>query len=304
MASKVFKSEAARGRIAGWYDRFLTRANVPVEHQTVATAHGPNHVLLAGDPANPPLVCLHGALASSAHLLGELTPLVERYRLILVDVPGQSVRAPEVRLPLNDDSFPRWLLEVLDGLGLGDIHLLGVSWGGNVAWKTAALVPDRVRRLILMVPAGIVAGPVWAGITRMALPLAMYRLFPTERRLRKFLGGLLTTWDDDWANYLGDAFRDYNLDMRIPPRATDADLRRLTMPTLVLGARDDVSFPGEKLIRRVTGAIPRVETEVIDGAHCPATTPEFRAWTAGRFTRFLEADRTARVGAVSQEART
>jgi 2-hydroxy-6-oxonona-2,4-dienedioate hydrolase len=304
VGSKVFKSEAARERIAGWYDRFLARANVPVEHQTVATIHGPSHVLLAGDPSQAPLVCLHGALASSAHLLGELRPLVERYRLGLVDVPGQSVRAPEVRLPLTDDSFPRWLLEVLDGLGLGDIHLLGVSWGGNVAWRTAALAPDRVRRLVLMVPAGFVTGPVWAGITRMGLPLAMYRMFPNERRLHKFLGGLLTTWDDDWANYLGDAFRDYNLDMRVPPRATDAELRGLTMPTLVIGARDDLSFPGEKLIRRVTGRIPRVETELIDGRHCPPTTPEFRAWTAERVARFLDADRTARVAPVSRVART
>ncbi|HVK13443.1 MAG TPA: alpha/beta fold hydrolase [Gemmataceae bacterium] len=304
MATTVFRNDAARQRIAGWYDRFLARANVPVEHRTVPTAQGPSHVLFAGDPAGPLLVCLHGALASSAHLLGELVPLAARFRLVLVDVPGQSVRAPEVRLPLDDDTFPRWLLEVLDGLELADVHLLGVSWGGSIARKTASLAPDRVRRLVLMVPAGLVTGPVWAGLTRMGVPLAMYRLFPTERRLRKFLGGLLTTWDDDWAGYLGDAFRDYNLDMRVPPRATDDDLRALPMPTLVIAGRHDLSFPGEKLIRRVTGRIPRVETELIDARHCPPTTPEFRAWTAERVTRFLTADRTPAVGAVSEEART
>jgi pimeloyl-ACP methyl ester carboxylesterase len=145
-----------------------------------------------------------------------------------------------------------------------------------------------VRRLVLLVPAGIVSGPLLKGITKMAIPLLRYRLFPSERRLKRFFTPLFTTWDDDWARYMGDAFRDFVLDLRIPPLATDEELRGLTMPTLVIGAGEDVSFPGEKLLKRVRAVVPNVETELLtESRHSPPFTPEFRTWLADRVTRFL-----------------
>ena len=86
----------------------------------------------------------------SAHLLSELGPLLHRFRVIAPDLPGQSVRGPQVRLPLDDDSNGRRLLDVLDGLGLSEVNLFGVSWGGFVARLTASMAPDRVRRLALL----------------------------------------------------------------------------------------------------------------------------------------------------------
>ena len=202
-AQRIFKSDEARARLAEWYDKFLAKIDGPVERREVPTAQGPSHVLLAGDPANPPLVCLHGSLASSAHLLSELTTLLARYRLILPDLPGQSVKGPQVRMSYKDDSLARWVVEVLDGLGVGTFDLLGVSWGGFAARMTATFIPDRVRKLVLLVPAGVVTGPVWKGITQMAIPLTLYKLFPSERRLKRFFTPLFTTWDDDWAGYMG-----------------------------------------------------------------------------------------------------
>jgi pimeloyl-ACP methyl ester carboxylesterase len=286
--TRIFKSDAAHTRLVAWYDRFLAKLKAPVERREVPTALGPSHVLLAGDPSNPPLVCLYGSLASSAHLLSELQSLLDGYRLVAPDLPGQSPLGPPVRVSYKDDTLPRWVTEVADGLCLNEFALLGVSWGGFAARATATLAPARVRRLVLLVPAGVVSGPVWKGITRMAIPLLLYRLFPSERRLKRFFTPLFTTWDDDWAGYMGDAFRDFVLDLRIPPVATDAQLRGLTMPTLVIGAGEDVSFPGEKLLKRVKAVVPNVETELpAESRHCPPFTPGFRTRLADRVTRFL-----------------
>ncbi len=289
MGTTIFKSDAARVRLAGWYDKFLGRVTVPVVHREVPTALGPSHVLVAGDDSLPTLVCLHGSLASSAHLLSELQLLASRFRLVLPDLPGQSARGPQIRLPLNDDSLARWLLEVCTGLRVTQFDLLGVSWGGFVARKAATANPDRVRRLVLLVPAGIVGGSVWAGLTRMAYPMTMYRLRPSEERLRRFVEQLFTNWDDDWAHFMGDAIRDFKLDLRIPPTATDAELRGLTMPTLVVAAGDDISFPGQKLLKRVETLVPNVQTELLASSkHSPPTTDEFRKWLADRVTTFLQ----------------
>lgn len=287
-AARIFKSDEAKARLAEWYDRFLAKIPGPVERREVPTAYGPSHVLLAGDPANPPLVCCHGSLASSAHLLSELVPLLSRYRLIGLDLPGQSVKGPPVRMNYKDGSLAKWVVEVIDGLGLERFDLLGVSWGGFAARVTASLVPQRVKKLVLLVPAGVVTGPVWKGVTQMAIPLTLYKLFPSERRKKRFFNALFTSWDNDWADYMGDAFRDFVLDLRIPPTATDAQLRGLTMPVLVVGAAHDVSFPGAKLLSRVKAVVPNVETELLaDSKHSPPFTPEFREWLAERVTRFL-----------------
>ena len=290
MADTVWKNEAARVRLEEWFERFRGRVPGPIESRAVPTRLGPSHVLLAGPAAGPPIVAVHAMRTGSAHLLSELGPLLDRFRVIAPDLPGQSVRGPQVRLPLGDDSHARWLLDVFDGLGLGAVDLFGVSWGGFVARQTATVAPERVRRLALLVPAGIVNGSHWKSLTRMAVPLIRYRLWGSERNLRRFLDPLLTTWDPDWAGYMGDTLRHLQTDLRIPPLATDDELRRLTMPVLVLGAAEDISFPGERLVRRVKELVPHADAEVIPRCkHCPPTTPEFRSWLADRLAAFFGA---------------
>lgn len=291
MGKTVWRNEAARGRLEAWYDRFRDRIPGPTESREVPTACGPSHVLLAGPTDGPPLVCLHAMRTGAAHLVSELGPLVSRFRIIAPDLPGQSVRGPQTRLPLIDDSHARWLLELLDGLGLGTVDLFGVSWGGFVARQTASVAPERIRRLALLVPAGIANGSHWKGLTQMALPLIRYRLWRTERNLRRLLDPLFTTWHPDWAGYTGDAVRDMPIDPRIPPLATDAELQRLTMPLLVLGASDDISFPGAAVVARFRSQVPNVDGEIIpECKHCPPTTDEFRTWLGQRLTRFLEGE--------------
>lgn len=288
MQKFVWKDEAGRVRLEEWYERFRRRVAVPVEGREVSTRLGPSHVLVAGPADGPTLVCLHAMRTGAAHLLSELGLLLEHFRVYAPDQPGQSVRGPQVRLPLDDDSHARWLLDVLDGLGLGTVNLFGVSWGGFVARLTASTAPERVSKLALLVPAGIANGSHWKGLTRMALPLMRYRLWRSERNLRRFLDPLLTTWDADWASYMGDTLRDMPMDLRVPPLATDDELRRLTMQVLVLGAADDISFPGAAVVRRVKAVLPNADAEVIPACkHCPPTTDEFRAWLAQRLGKFL-----------------
>jgi 2-hydroxy-6-oxonona-2,4-dienedioate hydrolase len=287
MASPVFRDAAARARMAAWYERFLQRIPGPTESRTVPTRFGENHVLVAGPENGVPLLCLHAMRTGSAHFLSELGPLLDRVRIFAPDLPGQSVRGLDLRLPF-DDSHARWLLDILDGLKLDVISLFGVSWGGYVARQTAALAPERFPRLALLVPAGIVNGSHWKGLTRMAIPWMRYRWSPSEKNLRRFLDPLLTTWDEQWAKFMGESLADMPMDLRIPPLASDEELKRLTMPVLAMGASDDISFPGAALVRRIQTLLPHAECEVIPNCkHCPPTNDEFRGWLANRLSKFL-----------------
>lgn len=283
MNHSIFKNEAAKERMEDWYGQFLKRAGIPTESKNVSTSYGVNHVLTAGDPSGPPLVCLHSMMTGSAHLLSEIALLAENFYLIAPDLPGQSVKGLSVHLPYKDNSHAKWLEEILEGLGLQKVHLLGVSLGGFVARQFASEHPGRVLSLTLIVPAGIVQGSLVKGFTKMALPMMRYKARPSEKNLKRLVENLITTWDDDWAHYLGDAFNDFRPNLKIPPLASGQELQRLTMPCLVMGAEEDISFPGRELIARVKEQIPHVQTELLKNSrHSPPTTPEFRQWLTER----------------------
>lgn len=276
--AKVFKSDAAHARMVESHRKFRATLPPSVESRTVKTSIGDAHLLVGGPVDAPPLVLLHGAMASSAHVLGELTALLEKHRVHAVDVAGQSPMGALVRPSVSDDSYGKWLGEVVDGLGLAKVDVMGVSWGGFVAQRFAKVAPDRVTRLVLLVPAGMVNGDAWAGVAKLAWPMLMYRLFPNEKRLKRFVANLLTNDDPAWREHLGAAFLSYEMDMRVPTLSVPGEFAALKAPVFVVAAEGDVSFPGARLLDRAKVLFPTLTaTKLLEGAnHSPPTTPEFR----------------------------
>ncbi len=271
-----------------WYDTFASKIETEVTTMSVETSIGSSHVLVTGPKDGLPLVCLHGMRTGASFLLSELQALAKQFRLYAPDMPGQSIRGPEVKLTLKDDSYANWLIEVMDRLDLPNASLFGVSWGGFVARLTASKAPERVSNLLMMVPAGIENGSHLTGLAKMALPMIRHAIWPTSGSLRSLLHPIMTTWDEDWAGSVSCSLRDMRMDTRIPPLATDDDLRRLQMPTLVMAGAEDISFPGAKVLSRAMRFIPNVKTELIkDCKHCPPTTEEFRIWLGDKVSAFL-----------------
>ncbi|MCM2375254.1 alpha/beta fold hydrolase [Aporhodopirellula aestuarii] len=289
LTAQIWKTPAGRDRLNAWYDKFASKLETEVTHLSVPTSIGPTHVLASGPEGGLPLVCLHSMRTGASFLLSELPSLAKRFRLYAPDMPGQSIRGPAVKLPVHDDSYADWLLEVMNELGLPQTNLFGVSWGGFVARLTASKAPERVSKLSIMVPAGIANGSHLTGLAKMAFPMIRHTLWPTSNSLRSLLQPIMTTWDDDWANAIACALKDMKVDPRLPPLARDDELQRLRMPTLVLAGTDDISFPGTAVVDRMRRLVPNLEIELIeDCKHCPPTTEEFRTWLADRLSRFID----------------
>lgn len=285
----LFTSPEGKQALLDWYERFHARITAPTERRVVATRFGDSHVLVGGPVGAPNVVILHGALASSAHLMGELQGLLQRFRVHAVDVVGQSAKSADVQPSVKNDDYGHWLGDVMNGLGLDTAHVLGVSWGGFVSLRFAAVSPRRVERLALLVPAGMVTGPLWAGFSRVFWPMLRYRQRPTPERLVAATRNLLTTHDDDWAPYLGTAMTAFTSKMSVPKLARPEEFAGFSAPVLVIGADKDWSFPGEQLVKRAKALFTGpVETELLhDTNHSPPTTDAFRGWMAARLERFF-----------------
>jgi pimeloyl-ACP methyl ester carboxylesterase len=104
--------------------------------------------------SGPPLVLVHG-LAGSATNWVELVPeLVERYRVLVVDLPGHGDSEPP-RRGSNVSDFADAVAHVVELEDAGPAFVAGHSFGGHVALRLAHLRPDLVRGLLLVAPAGI-----------------------------------------------------------------------------------------------------------------------------------------------------
>lgn len=290
MQSVIWRTPAGKERLDNWYARFADQIPSKVTGRFVPTRYGPSHVLVGGLENGPPLVCLHAMRTGAPFLLSEMGPVLKRFRVYAPDLPGQSIRGPEIKLPLNDHSLASWLLDVMDGLELDQVNLFGVSWGGFLARLTASTAPTRVSRLALLVPAGIANGSHLSGLLKMAFPMIRYKIRPSSNNLKKLLSPILSTWDEDWAGMIDCTLRDMKMDLRIPPLASDQDLKLLTMPTLVLAAEHDISFPGHAVVDRLRSVLPSIDAELIsDCKHSPPTTDAFREWLGNRLSQFFNA---------------
>ena len=105
----------------------------------------------------PPLVLLHGAPGDSRLWRPQLDELADEFTVVAWDAPGggRSADPPESYL-LPD--FADCLAGFIAALGLGQPHVLGLSFGGGLALQLVGRHPRLPRSLVL---AGAYAG--WAG---------------------------------------------------------------------------------------------------------------------------------------------
>ncbi len=119
------------------------------------------HVRDTGPRDDPqPIVLLHG-MASSLHTWeGWRLALEKNHRVISVDLPGFGLTGPSPQGDYRIEGYTRFVLRLLDTLGVRRVVLAGNALGGEIAWQTALLAPDRVRKLILVDSDGYQLSPL------------------------------------------------------------------------------------------------------------------------------------------------
>jgi pimeloyl-ACP methyl ester carboxylesterase len=111
-----------------------------------------NGVELAYDDSGqgPPLLLLHAGIADRS-MWDDVTPmLAEQFRVVAPDLRGFG----ETPLPDGPFVYAADAAGLLETLGIGRAHVVGVSLGGHVALDLALARPELVDRLVL-VGAGI-----------------------------------------------------------------------------------------------------------------------------------------------------
>jgi pimeloyl-ACP methyl ester carboxylesterase len=230
--------------------------------------------LEAGDPSFPGVIVWLHAFPVTAELWHpQLSELSSDWRVIAPDLTGFGGSGDGTSSPGIDD-FAHQAEALLNALGVGQVVLGGLSMGGYAAFAHLRVAPNRVRALILADTRAAADSPQARADREQLLKTVAERgpegvaeamlprlLGETTRRSRP--GIVSRVREMILSNSAGGLSRAV-LRLRDRPDATP-QLRRITVPTLVLvGEEDEVTPPDEA--RRLAASIPGASLAVIPDA--------------------------------------
>jgi pimeloyl-ACP methyl ester carboxylesterase len=223
------------------------------------------HVLRSAKCANADtaktIVLLHGTSASLHTWQGWMDELSDEYCVVSMDLPGFGLTGPYANdaTQYTSANYADFVIQVLDQLNVDKVILAGNSLGGKIAWRTAALYPERVDTLILVDAVGYRTTPksIPIGFRLAAYPILkpiLSNILPRSVVKKS----ILSVYADDSKvdNELVDRY--YDLSLRTGNRSALSDrlrefdnfedqtqIKSLIQPTLLLWGAQDYLIPVE-----------------------------------------------------------
>jgi 2-hydroxy-6-oxonona-2,4-dienedioate hydrolase len=112
--------------------------------------------LAAGPQQAPALLLLHGTAGSLENFCANIATLSQHFRVIAIDMLGCGLTDKPAHDYLIAD-YAQHAANVLTAFGIEQASVIGVSLGSWVGAAMALHHPQRVQRLVMIAPAGIVA---------------------------------------------------------------------------------------------------------------------------------------------------
>lgn len=227
------------------------------------------HAVVEGPAEAPPLLMLHSIGTTMQIFEPQVTVLARTHRVIRMDLRGHGLSG------VTDGDYSMELhaadaLALLDALGIGAAHVLGLSIGGRIAMQIAAMAPERVLSLMLMDTALEFPPPqAWQDridavreIGTQALVDVVMPRWVVDPSLASSQGLRQMLLRTDRRGYAGSAAA-----LRDARAAQVAG--RITCPTTVLVGDRDIATPPD-LAKEVQAAIPGSRyVEIREAGHLP-----------------------------------
>jgi pimeloyl-ACP methyl ester carboxylesterase len=270
----VFTSPEGEAAVMGAYEGVMDAWPIERDELKVATSFGDTHVIAGGPSDGHPVVLLHALFATAASWYRVIEPLSQDHRTYAVDVVGEGNKSRPIRPIASLDDFLQWFTELLDGLGVTTLDLVGNSYGGFTAAYYAMKLPERVRKLALIGPAATIHS-MWPFMIHMFIPKGIYLMAPRlpgqARVMRSSVdwmhAGLPA--DPKWEPLFQQTMRHGSLINRVFPRVyRSEELSEIKAPVLfIFGEREVVYGNLRSATEAARRLIPSAEIALIPDAH-------------------------------------
>lgn len=303
--ASVFKTPEGEAAFLASYDAAVKRWPVSHEEIDVPTRFGTTHVVVSGSKDAPPLVLLHGYQATLTMWAPNVADFSGDYRVYAIDIMGQPGRSLPGEPIRNAADLVSWLTATLDGLNLHRISLVGMSYGGWVALNYAIVAPDRVQKLVLLSPGGILPLATQFKVRGMLMVLFPARF--TVNSIMKWLG--FTVGGETDARPVLDLMYLGLKHVRIPPETlrvmpaalSDDELRAIQVPVLLLIGEHEVIYDPAEALARARRLFRDVQGELVPQSSHDMCFSQ-RQIVDARVLDFLKKTRTDDQGVIAERS--
>lgn len=251
-----------------------------------------NAAIRKGNPSLTPLLFFNGIGAGLEIVLPLVQALNPDQTVIAFDAPGVG-GSPTPRLPFRFSGLAKLAASLIDHVGVEQVNVLGVSWGGFLAQQFARDYPQRCNKLVLAATSsGVIGVP---GSLSLAVEMASPRRYTdadhAEKIAPKLYGGdylINPEWAKSHAARVKPSCpRGYAYQLAALAGWTSLHwLHRVRHPVLVMAGDDDPLIPLVNA-RMLAWCLPNAKLQVIEGGgHLFLLTKA--AYAAESITDFLE----------------
>jgi len=252
----LFNSVQAKREILQLYDAKLDSLTIDYEYLEVDTTFGKTNIIATGAPENPPIIIVHGSNGCAPIALETYANLHKKFRVFAVDVLAQPNKSAETRLSMKDDSYGKWMNEIIADLKIDLVTMAGFSFGGLIILKTLEHDESKISEVYLSAPAYIVNGNPLKAIFKVFIPMKRYMKTKKIKYVERFLSHLFTDRDEFAIAFLSKVFLEFELDFTRVPVINANKAGEITTPITLFASKDDILFPGSKMIKRATKIFP------------------------------------------------
>jgi pimeloyl-ACP methyl ester carboxylesterase len=160
---------------------------------------------------------------------------------------------------MKDDSYGKWMHEVLEKLGVTDVVLAGFSFGGLIILKALTYSEKHVKEAFLASPAYIVNGNPIQALLKIFIPMRRYMKTQKMEYIERFLSAVFTDRDPFAVRFLSKVFLHFDMDFTPVPVITKKEAKKINTPISILGAGHDILFPGRKMRKRANNIFPSLK---------------------------------------------
>ncbi|MDF2512207.1 MAG: Ndr family protein [Herbinix sp.] len=262
--NKAFKTQQGRDEILNYYDMLLNKLTIPYERLSINTRHGSTFAIVAGELSAPPMILLHGSSMNSSMWISEIKKYYQRYRVYALDMPGEPGKSDERQLPFTTSDLDDWLYDVFEELSINKVTLIGASLGAWLGAKFSIKYPEKIKKLVLICPAGI------GTQNKSFLFIAIFHMLFGKngiRRLSKIINGNVDM-PEIMLNFQRLVIRNFNTRREPIPIFSDEEIKRLSMPVFLFVGAKDIMLHSMETVTRMKKLVPQARINVLpEGGH-------------------------------------
>ncbi|MFA2567434.1 MULTISPECIES: alpha/beta fold hydrolase [Bacillus] len=286
-----FISEKGKEDFRIAYDESMALLPTPNDMKDIETTYGTIRTYYFTKEENKhkePIILLPGRGASTPMWVPNLEGLREKRPVYTIDLLGEPGMSVQTKVIENQKQQAEWLNEVIEGLGLKKVHIVGVSIGGWTAMNLARYNPKHIATASLLDPVFVFAQiSIKMILASIPASVPIVPKFLREKMLSYVSGGAETNDDEPIAKLIESGMRNYKLKTPAPDLFSKEDLKNINVPVLALMAEKSTMHNSVKAVE--TGKKYVKDIDIVNWKNAShAINGEFSNEVNARILDFIE----------------